>query len=267
VDLLRPIAIGIAIALAVAGCGRRAAPPESDAKKPAGRLVPAGLAGFERGPGGWKSAPVGVADASMEAPVVVQGDAGKGEHWLSQTLTVPPGETRGVNIYGVVPSQDWSRFGQTVRAVVRAAPEGAGITARLYLVSPDGAESLGPEQPISGGWTPLAWDAGEAVSRVGRIGVRWTVPGPWHGRLGLDNVRIGAEDALTTAYSVVNGPYPSREAASGGMKMLKDSNVPSFPIYEQGWYLNLGTFSTRKAAEQEAKRLAGNGLETSVLVR
>jgi hypothetical protein len=105
------------------------------------------------------------------------------------------------------------------------------------------------------------------VNQVGRLGVRWSVTGPWKGRLGLDNVRIGAEDALSAAYSVVCGPYPSHAEATASMKALKTSGIDAFPIYEQGWYLNLGTFSTHKAAGAEAKRIGARGLKTTVLVR
>jgi hypothetical protein len=199
--------------------------------------------------------------------VVTTSNAAKGDRWLSQQLAVAPGAVRTVNVYGVVPSQDWSRFGQTVRASVRAIPSSGQITAQIYLVTPFGTEALSPEHPVSDEWETLAWDAGSAVGQVGRIGVRWTVTGPWRGRLGLDNVRIGAQDALATAYSVAYGPYPTREKAVDGMNSLKTSGIESFPLYEQGWYLNLGTFSTRKSAEQEAKRLGERGLKTLILVR
>jgi hypothetical protein len=266
VGLLRWTGIGIACALTTGGCARKAPPPAPAAKKPAGRLVPAVLASFERGPGGWKSTPAATGDASLEAPVTAEGGAAKGERWLAQAVTVAPGQTRTLNVYGVVPARDWSRFGNTVRASVRAVPAGK-VTARLYLSSPFAKETDGPDRDVSGDWTTLVWNAGDAVHEVSRIGVRFTVTGPWRGRLGLDNVRIGAEDALTTAYSVAYGPYDSREKAVDGMNALKTSGIESFPLYEQGWYLNLGTFSTRKSAHDEAKRLGDRGLKTTILVR
>jgi hypothetical protein len=253
----------------LAGCGKKASPPAAPpptAAKSAGRLVPAVVASFERGAGGWKSALVGAGTAALASPVVTNGGAAKGDRWLSQEVSVGPGANRTVEVYGGVPAQDWSRFGHTLRANVQAVPAG-DITARLVIVSPFGSETEGPETPLGSGWTSLAWDAGGAVSQVGRVSVRYHVTGPWSGRLGLDNVRIGAQDALTTAYSVVYGPYPSRDKAVEGMNSLKTSGIESFPIYEQGWFLNLGTFSTRKSAQSEAKRLSGRGLKAAILVR
>lgn len=261
--------LAVICTLLAAGCARKASPPPPapTSKKPAGRLVPAVLAGFESGPGGWKSSPADTADASAETPTVQSGGAAKGDHWLAQSLTVGDGKTRTLNVYGVVPSQDWSRFGDTVRASARAMPDGAKVTARLYLVAPDGTEVDGPETPLSDGWTALVWNAGEAVRQVSRIGVRFTVTGPFRGRLGLDNIRIGAEDALATAWTVAYGPYPTREKAVERMRALKSSDIDSFPLYEQGWYLGLGTFSTRKAAQAEADRFESHGMQTTILER
>jgi hypothetical protein len=268
-DILPRCAIGMTLLAPLAGCGKKAPPPEVPppvAGKTTGRLVPAVVASFERGAGGWKSAPVGTGTASLDPPEVTIGGAAKGDRWLSQAVQVDAGAKRTIEVYGGVPAQDWSRFGQTVRASVQAVPAG-NVTARLAIVSPFGAETEGPETAIGEGWTSLAWDAGAALSQVGRVGVRYHITGPWRGRLGLDNVRIGAQDALTTAYSVVYGPYPSRGKAVEGMNSLKTSGIDSFPIYEQGWYLNLGTFSTRKSAQSETKRLGERGLKASILVR
>lgn len=267
-DMLRISIAGLACLLPLAGCARKAVPPAAPTapKKSTGRLVPAVLAGFEHGAGGWSSEISGTG-VSGNGMTVISGGAAKGDKWLARRVNVPQGRTDTVNVYGKVPAQDWSRFGDTVRASVRATPAGAAVTARLYLVSTDGKEMQGPEQTISSDWSTLVWEAGDAVRQVSRIGVAFTVPGPFDGQLGLDNVRIGAKDALAAAWTVATGPFPNRERAVARMNDLKASGVDSYPLYEQGWYLGLGTFSTRKAAQAEGQRLDTSGMMTTILER
>jgi hypothetical protein len=254
-------------ALPLAGCKRTATPPPAPAGpvKKAGRLVPAVVAGFERGPGGWRVETA--TGGAAPQPIVVSGGASRGEKWLAVPVAVPAGQEMVMDVVGLVPSMNWTRFGDTLRADVRTLPGGVKATVQPYVVSPSGDETVGTPIEVTSAWKSVVWNAGQALGNVARIGLRWKVTGAWTGQLGIDNVRIGAADALSTAYSVAYGPFASREQAAGTMATLKRIGVDSFPIYEQGWYLNLGTFSTRAAAGKESQRLRAKGLTTTVLVR
>lgn len=246
-----------------AGCAPKTAKAPPPPVQPAGRLVPAVVAGFERGPGGWRVTDAGEAG---EATIAI-GDASRGDRWLAVPVHLAAGRDVTLDAWGDVPAGNWMRFGNTLRADVRIVPGGADVTARPYLVTGEGDEIVGPEIAVGSAWQTVVWNAGQALSNVSRVGLRWRVSGPWSGRLGVDNVRVGAEGALSAAYSVAYGPFTSREIASETMKTLKSAGVDAFPIYEQGWYLNVGTFSTRAAADKEAVRLRKDGLKTVVLVR
>ena len=259
----------LAALVVTGGCQRRSAPTttETPPGKPAGRLVPAVVAGFERGLGGWKVEQSDTTAGAVEKPLVVQGEASRGEQWLAIPVTSSQDGERVVDVRGNVPAGDWMRFGDTVRADVRVVPGGVKASVQPYLVSSDGEETLGPVTEVNSTWKSLVWNAGDALGNVARIGLRWRVSGAWTGRLGMDNVRVGSADALTTAYSVAYGPFVTRELATETMKTLKSAGIDSFPIYEEGWYLNLGTFSTRAAAQKEVQRLKGEGFTTTILVR
>jgi hypothetical protein len=164
-----------------------------------------------------------------------------------------------------MPAQDWTKFGDSLRADVKASGAGKAY-ARLYVAGPDGAEAQGPESAVGSSWSTIVWPAGGALAHVARLGIHWRREGNVE-RIGLDNVRVGAAAGLSQAYSVVYGPFPSREGAVKTMVTLQTSNVQAFPIYEDGWYLSLGTFRTRSAASAESARLSRRGLKTSVLLR
>jgi len=254
--------------LVTAGC-RKQAPPETTTDtqaKPAGRLVPAVVAGYERGLGGWQ-VEWSQGNGAAPTPVIVYGEASRGDNWLAIPLTPTGSGEAVVDVWGNVPAGNWLRFGDTVRADVRIAPGGVKVDVQPYLVTNDGKETLGPRSEVNSAWSTIEWQAGQSLANVARIGLRWRVPGDWTGRLGVDNVRVGSADALTTAYSVAYGPFTTREVATDMMKTFESAGVKSFPIYEQGWYLNMGTFSTRAAAQKEASRLKGEGINVVVLVR
>lgn len=250
-------------ALALAGC-TKSRPPAAPA--PTGRLVPAEVSGFERGAGGWR---VSRGDATGLAPEVKTGEASLGNCWLDLgTVSLTTGEATFAATAPVDPL-NWSRFGDMIRADVRiqpAAPNGA--TARLYAIRADGSEVMGTETAVGAAWTTLAWAPRVPLASIRTLGVRFVVKGPWNGSGGLDNVRVGASQGLSKAWSVVEGPFPDRAAATKRMSELSASGTESFPARVQGrWYVNLGTFRSETAAKAEAKRLTGQGLKASVVRR
>lgn len=261
--------IVLCVLVAASGCRRANQAPDAEEPpaRPTGRIVPAVVAGFERGVGGWTVEATNAGPATLSEPLVVEGDAARGDHWLAIPVASSEGGESVIDAGGDVPSGDWLRFGDTLRAEVRVTPGGVSASVQPFLVAPDGEETLGEAVEVTTDWTALVWKAGPALGNVARIGLRWRVSGAWTGRLGVDNIRVGAADALSTAYSVAYGPFASREIAAQTMATLKADGIDSFPIYEEGWYLNLGTFSTRDAANREARRLKGEGFATTVLIR
>lgn len=250
-------------ALAFASC-RKAPPPRASA--PPGRIVPAEVSGFEKGVGGWR-----VADGATgeRMPEVVKGGASNGDCWLDLgTVRLPEGETTFAAKAGVSP-MNWSRFGDTIRADVRirpAAPNGA--VARLYAIRADGAELSGSDTAVGEAWTTMAWTPRIPLGSIRTLGVRFTVRGPWNGSAGLDNVRVGAAAGLSRAWSVVEGPFAGRSAATNRMDELGRRGIESFPALIRGkWYVNLGTFSSESGARSEAARLQSAGLEATVVRR
>lgn len=258
----------IALSLST-GCGRKpvAAPPPPATKKPTGRLVPAVVASFERGKGAWRAQMETPSGLKPVSPELARGSAARGEKWLAIPVSSPSGREAVVEVWGETPFGDWLRFGDTLRADVRMSPGGAKATVQPYLVTTDGQEATGPATDVAADWHTIVWNAGQDLGKVARIGLRWRISGGWTGRLGLDNVRVGAAEALSTAYSVAYGPFAKRDLAVETMKTLKSAGVDCFPIFEEGWYLNLGTFSSRAAADKEAQRLKGDGYATTILVR
>jgi hypothetical protein len=170
-------------------------------------------------------------------------------------------------MYADLPRVDWSRFGDTLRADILAKGNTAGVTARMYVVGADGVEAAGPQEQVRGDWRTIIWHPRAGLTDVKRIGIRWRVPETYLARLGLDNVRVGAEAGLNDAWSVATGPFLTREDAVVKMTSLQERKVPSFPVYVEGWYLNVGTFSSETAARAESKRLAAQGVATAVIQR
>jgi hypothetical protein len=254
----------------LAGCANKPTPPPVIplAAPPQGRLVPAVVAGFEHGVGAWQAEVRFPRKAAVAQRLNVRrGGASRGEGWLAAPIATVPDRESEVDMYVQAPRLDWSRFGDTLRADVRISSRKPTANARLYVVGPDGKETFGPASPVGSSWSTLVWSAGPALQDVVRLGVRWTVKGTWAGRLGLDNVRVGAAAGLNEAWSVAVGPYPSREAAVSAMPELVARKVPCFPVFAEAWYLNVGTFSSQSAAEAESKRLAEHGIKATIVQR
>jgi hypothetical protein len=202
-------------------------------------------------------------------PEVRKGGASNGDCWLDLgSVALPAGETTFAAVADVDPL-NWSRFGDTIRADVRiqpAAPNGA--VARLYAVRADGSELSGADTAVGDAWTTMAWTPRVPLGSIRTLGVRFTVKGPWNGRAGLDSVRVGASRGLSKAWSVVEGPFPDRAAATARMRELDRRGMDSFPALVQGeWYVNLGTFASESGAKAEAKRFQSEGLKTTVVRR
>lgn len=250
----------------VAGCKAPSRKAASTApvptQPPPGRLVPAVVAGFEHGTGSWK------ADSPEVKPTrsLRTGHASRGQRWLATNARNGTSGDITVDTYVDAQRLDWSKFGDALRADVCCHPAGS-VHPRLYVVGPDGTEALGPEGNAGSEWSTLVWPAGPALKDLSRLGVRWRIHGKWSGELGLDNVRVGAAGGLSRAWSVAVGPFPTREAAVEGIAGLKAAGIDSFPVFAEGWYLNVGTFSTQSAAEAESRRLATTGTKTVLIQR
>ena len=204
--------------------------------------------------------------ASKAITVEISG-AARGSRWLSVRRVGHTTFPVTTDMFVDVPRLDWTRFGDTLRADVRCTTPVEGLTARLYVVGPDGIEAKGPDTPVQGDWTTITWRAGGALNDVKRMGVRYQLPERYFSRVGLDNVRVGAAAALNNAWSVAVGPFETRDDAVKAIPGLKASKISSFPVFVEGWYLNVGTFSSATAARAESKRLAAVGIKTVVVER
>jgi hypothetical protein len=226
-------------------------------------LVSAVVAGFEHGQGAWKAeCPHGAAKPLLS---VETGRASRGRRWLATKVGNGGGDLI-LDTFVNAQRLDWSRFGDALRADVCRRP-GTTVYAHLYVVGPDGKMIDGPDTAVGDNWSTLVWQAGPALKDVTALGVRWRIHGRWMGTLGLDNVRVGAAAGLSEAWSVAVGPFPNREEAVASIPRLKSAGVDSFPIFVEGWYLNVGTFSTKTAAANESKRLAAGSIATVLIER
>lgn len=249
----------VTLVVLISGCDSKSG-DSGMPKAPAGRLVSEVVASFEDGPGQWVARD---SAGSLLPAHVMDGDASRGNRWFHVEAA------SGITVEAPVPTPDWTKFGDMIRADVRLSPPPTNVAGVvLTLTNSKEQTASSPELPVKGGaWQTVEWKAGNALSDIAHLRVAVRPPEGWKGSIGLDNIRVGSATGLSKAWTVVMGPFPTREAAVQQMTALKVEGIESFPLHEQAWYLSLGTFATKSGARKAAEDFQAREMKVSVIER